>query len=202
MPDLYTIFDTETTGLINFKLDLSHPSQPHLVSLSALQVAMPANHIQQSTSKVVIPNSWEWDDTNEAFKVHGLSVEYCILNGREEKDVLDEILHLWDNRSSLIAHNLQFDKDIISIAIARYYPGKSALLSAWQQAPGVCTMKDNKERVNAQTKPNIKTSKTRLKFPNLKETYNYFFDCDFDNAHSANADAVAVYQIFCAMQES
>jgi len=201
MSNLYTIFDTETTGLVNSKLDLAHPSQPHLVALSALQVDMGINHIQQSTSKVVTPYGWEWDDTNEAFKVHGLTAEYCALNGRDEKHVLDEILHLWNNRSSLVAHNLQFDKNIISIAIARYYPKEVALLSAWREAPGVCTMKENKERVNAQTKPNIKTGKTRLKFPNLKETYNYFFDCDFDNSHSANADAVAVYQIFCAMPD-
>jgi hypothetical protein len=90
---------------------------------------------------------------------------------------------------------LPLDRDIIAIAIARYYPGEATLLRTWQEAEGICTMCANKERVDAR---NIKGGK---KNPNLKETYRFFLGEDLERHHSANADAVAVYQIFMAMQE-
>lgn len=198
---LYLPFDTETTGLPNPKLDLTHPAQPHLVALSALQITLPNGRIQQSTSKIVKPDGWIWDDSSEsedrAFQTHRLTMEYCTREGRLEKELLDECLHLWDNRCHLIAHNLTFDRMIISIAIARYYPNEPALLRAWQDTPGVCTAKENKERVDAR---NVKGH--RKPMPNLLETYQHFFPEEtIERAHSANADAVAVYRIFLAMQE-
>jgi DNA polymerase III alpha subunit (gram-positive type) len=54
----------------------------------------------------------------------------------------------------------------------------------------------NKQRVAAR---NVKGA---LKNPNLKETYQHFMGEELEQHHSANADAVAVWQIFCAMQES
>jgi DNA polymerase III epsilon subunit-like protein len=189
-------FDTETTGLPSPKLSLTDPAQPHLVSLSALQVNRESGRIQQSMSKMVIPAGWEWPADSPAALVHGLTAEECSAFGDSEQATLDEFLHLWFTTpcAEIIAHNLRFDRDIISIAIARYYPGESTLLKTWQDTPGICTMLSNKERVNA------KTVKGAKKNPNLKETYKFFTGEELDRHHSANADAVAVYQIYLAMQ--
>ena len=191
-------WDTETTGLPSPKLTLNDPAQPHLVSVSALQVELPSWRIQQSMSKMVAPAGWEWDMESGAAKVHGLTPEECTAYGDSEKAVLDEFLHLWfaGDTAHLVAHNLAFDRSIIAIALARHYPGEAKLLAAWQQSPGTCTMLENKERVDART---IKGAK---KSPNLKETYRFFMGEDLERHHSANADAVAVYQIFMAMQEN
>jgi DNA polymerase III epsilon subunit-like protein len=201
-------YDTETTGLPSAKLALNDPAQPHLVSCSALQVETSSWRIQQSMSKLVAPDGWEWPMDQPAALVHGLTPEECSTYGQDEKSVLDEFLHLWfvgdtlpcfapgkKPNSHLVAHNLKFDRDIIAIAIARYYPGEATLLRTWQEAEGTCTMCANKERVDA------KTSKGCKKFPNLKETYKFFLGEELERHHSANADAVAVYQIFMAMQE-
>ena len=131
-----------------------------------------------------------------AAQVHGLSVEECATYGSDEKAVLDEFLHLWFTKpepAMIVAHNLKFDRDIISIAIARYYPGEATLLKTWQDTTGTCTMLSNKERVDA------RNAKGGKKNPNLKETYRHFMREDLERHHSANADAVAVYQIFMAM---
>ena len=189
-------WDTETTGLPIKALPLDHPSQPHIVSCSALQVTSDG-YIRQSMSKLVASDGWPWDDSNPAFQVHRLSVETC-RSGRSEKDVLTEILHLWfpDNEpATLVAHNLEFDRAIIASAIARYYPGEAALLDAWLSSPGLCTMLANKERIDA------RTTNGRRKNPNLKETLKFFTGEDLDRHHSANADAVAVYMIYQAMQQ-
>jgi DNA polymerase III epsilon subunit-like protein len=148
-------------------------------------------------SKMVIPAGWEWQMDHPAALVHGLTPEECATYGNAEKNILDELLHLWfvGDTSHIIAHDLAFDRAIIAIAIARYYPGEATLLRTWQEAAGTCTMCANKERVDA------RNAKGGKKNPNLKETYRFFLGEDLERHHSANADAVAVYQIFMAMQE-
>lgn len=192
-------YDTETTGIPSSKKALNDPAQPHLISCSALQVVLPTGRIQQSMSKLVAPEGWEWSMDHPAALVHGLTPEECQTYGDAEKSVLDEFLHLWfaGDTSHLVAHNLQFDRSIIAIALARYYPGEATLLHTWQEAPGICTMLENKERVDAR---NVKGGK---KLPNLKETYRHFTGENLEQHHSANADAVAVYTIYMHMlQES
>jgi len=84
------VFDCESTGLIRSKAPLNDPGQPHIVSLSALQVRVTDTdmYIQQSMSKLVTPTDWEWDDSetseDRAFAVHKLPMEYCEKWGRSE----------------------------------------------------------------------------------------------------------------------
>jgi DNA polymerase III epsilon subunit-like protein len=145
---------------------------------------------------MVAPVGWEWEPDSPAAKIHGFTVEKCSLFGDSEKAILDEFLHLWHTDAYLIAHNLEFDQGVIAVAIARYYPTETALLAAWQAAVGTCTMRENKERVDART---VKGAK---KLPNLKETYKYFTGEDLEQHHSANADAVACYTIWMYMQRT
>jgi DNA polymerase III epsilon subunit-like protein len=197
MAELFLALDVETTGLPSSKKSLNDPSQPHLVSCSALQFT-PTGYIQQSMSRLVSPEDWNWDEESPAFKVHQLSVEHCSNFGASEQEVLDNLLHLWyarGNTALLLAHNLEFERAIIAIALSRYYPGEAKLLATWQDTPGTCTMLANKDRIDA------RTAKGAKKYPNLKETYRHFLGEDLERHHSANADAVAVYQIFMAMQQ-
>ncbi len=190
-------FDTETTGFPSSKKALTDPTQPHLVSLSALQV-LPSGRIQQSMSKMVKPEGWEWEPSHPAAQVHGLTHEECNLYGNSEKEILDEFLNLWvikDDPALLAAHNLAFDRAIIAVAIARYYPKVPSLLQAWLDTPGICTQRANKEAVDART---VKGAK---KMPNLAETYKHFTGDELESHHSANADAVAVYTIYMHMQQ-
>ena len=190
-------FDTETTGLPSPKLALNDPAQPHLVSCSALQVESPSWRIKQSMSKMVAPQGWEWPMDQPAALVHGLTPEDCQTYGDAEKLSSTSSSTFWfaGDTSHIVAHNLAFDRNIIAIALARYYPGEATLLRTWQETPGTCTMLTNKERVDA------RTSKGAKKNPNLKETYKFFTGEELDRHHSANADAVAVYLIYQAMQE-
>ena len=187
-------FDLETTGLVSKSHPLNDPAQPRIVSCSALQVRTDDLHIQQSMSKVVIPATWDWDDSDnsddQAFQVHKLKMDYCEKYGRDEKQVLDEFLDLWcEGEAEPIAHNLAFDKAVIACAIARYY-SQGDVLNAWLEAPGTCTMQSSKDIVNARTKTG------RKKNPNLKEAYEFFTGEKLENHHSANRDAVACLQIW------
>lgn len=197
--------DTETTGLYKKSLPLNDPSQPRLVSCSALQVQEDNLFVQQSMSKIVFPSDWEWDDSpnseDRAFQVHQLTMDYCQSYGRAEIEVLSELLDLCRATTdiTLIAHNLDFDRNIIACAIARHY-GQGEILNNWFALPGICTMKDTKQIVKAQTKPNAK-GQTRLKNPNLAEAYEFFTGETITDHHSANRDAVACLQIYAGLKE-
>lgn len=191
-------YDTETTGIFRPNLELTHPDQPHLVAVSALQVCPKTYRVNQSISLIVKPAGW--DIPEEAANVHGISTAKARDEGQDEKFVLTQLLHLWADPDRLrIAHNAVFDKNIIATAIARYY-GAGELLKTWLAGQDYCTMNESKTIVNAQTKPNA-NGKTRLKNPRLDETYHFFFSEPIDNQHSANADAVAVLNIYRALQE-
>ena len=127
----------------------------------------------------------------------GIAAGECDVYGSSEKGVLNEFLHLWftDEPNIIIAHNLAFDRAIIAVALARYYPGEAILLQTWLDTPGICTQRANKEAVDART---VKGAK---KMPNLAETYKHFTGDELESHHSANADAVAVYTIYMHMQQ-
>jgi DNA polymerase III subunit epsilon len=186
-------FDTETTGLPRKDLELHHPSQPHMVSISALQVDE-NQRIVQSISLRVQPDGWEWDDQSPAFGVHQITMEEAA-KGIPERNALDLFLQLWDNTAHPIAHNLNFDRQIIAIAIARYYPESPALLEAWQRSEGTCTMSSSAPHVGATT------ANGRKKQPNLKEAYQWATGEELERHHSANSDAVACLHIYMALQQ-
>lgn len=204
---IYLPFDTETTGLVNKSLDLNHPSQPHLVSIAALQIdtdwkGTGEEFIRQSMSKVV--RAEDWSSHPEALAVHGLTEEYTMAVGRSEKEVLDEFLHLWDAGNGfahIIAHNAAFDHSIIAVALARYYPENLGLRHSWDQAERTCTMQSSKSIVQAQTKPGA-NGKTRLKNPSLQDSFGFFYPGEplLVNRHSASADTVACWNVFKAIQ--
>lgn len=197
-------FDLETTGLYKKNLPLNDPAQPHIVACSALQVRADDLFVQQSMSKIVFPSQWDWDDSPEsedrAFQVHKLTVDYCEQFGRPEEQVLNELLELWNNvETTIIAHNLDFDRNVVACAIARH-KDSVALLNDWISAPGFCTMRESKNIIKAQTRPNAK-GVTRLKNPNLPEAYHFFTGEDISAHHSANRDAVAALQIWAGLRE-
>jgi len=199
MNEILLPFDVETTGLVRTKQPLNDPGQPHLVSASMLQVQADTYFVQQSMSKVVYPADWDWDDTEQsedrAFQVHKLTLDHCSTYGRAEKEVLDEILHLWESSNgTLIAHNLKFDQNVIACAIARYY-GAGDLLNRWLAAPGFCTMENSNNIVEARGKTG------RRKKPNLKEAYEFFTGESLEEHHSANRDTVACLQVYAGIQE-
>ena len=136
--------DLETTGIPSKKLALNDPAQPHIVALATLQVNPEDYFVQQSMSKLVIPDGWEWDDSpdspDRAFQVHKIPVARAARLGRTEAAVLDEFIALWscDPECHLIAHNLDFEKSVLACAIARYV--NPSLASLFLTTPGTCTM--------------------------------------------------------------
>lgn len=123
MTPTYLVFDTETTGLFQYKdrlgrsIPADDPSQPRLASFAAITTDEEGNEI--SRDKVFIkPDGWTIDGTVAA-KVNGLSDEFLNDTGKPVAEVLD----LWEAYigDGLIAaaYNAQFDCKMMRAELRR-----------------------------------------------------------------------------------
>ena len=185
------VLDSETTGFPSKSKALTDQTQPHVVQLAALQYNPETSRIEQSMCLLVSPDGWEIKP--ELTAIHGISHSYAVDNGQAEAEVIKQFLKLWmgaDEPLKVVGHNISFDIDIISIAVARFFP---QVLADWQATASFCTQKSSKELVQAKNKNG------GLKLPKLGEAYKHFFGEEFDNAHSANADTVATLKLYLAL---
>ena len=68
-------YDTETTGLPDFKAPSESAHQPHIVQLAALLVDMDTRETIQSMDVICRPDGWTIPD--EVAAVHGITTEHA-----------------------------------------------------------------------------------------------------------------------------
>jgi len=68
----------------------------------------------------LIAHTIEYEIHEKAFEVHGISKEMCAEKGFDPIDILRELLMMMDKSDKVIAHNLQFDWDMVSKDHTRY----------------------------------------------------------------------------------
>jgi DNA polymerase-3 subunit epsilon len=190
--NLGLFYDTETTGLPDWKNPSEEESQPHLVQLAALLADMDEKKIIQSMDVIIKPDGWEIPD--EVSEVHGITSELAEMVGIPEEQALDMFLSLWDGRDR-ISHNKTFDQRIIRIATKRYCDEE--IIEAWAD-------KDSHHCTMLQAKPIMQLlpmNRYGFKSPRLSEAYKFFTGNELENAHTAMADAQACLEIYFAMKE-
>lgn len=201
---LVLAYDTETTGIIRGS-DYTNPANPFLASIAMLLFDSDTNKIVSSFNAVVKPNDWTMPE--EAGRVNGLTNEYLNAFGIPAEIIIPTIMAFATKADLLVAHNVEFDTKIIATALYRHLLNEVqpdtieknqeemvAPVNFWLSLPTYCTMKESKTIVGATNK------KGALKHPKLTEAYEFFFDKPLNRAHSANADAVAVLEIYLALQ--
>lgn len=180
------IFDTETTGF------RSEQFTPEIVQIGAilqdtesLRVLAELNLIVRA--KEPIPK--------QSGAIHGITDELSAKFGIDS-DVADNMFALLVARADvLVAHNIQFDTDIIDGA----WPVSKSIINTkvW-----FCTMR---ELVSVIKLPHSNGNgfhneiDPHYKAPKLIEAYNYFFHKDFENQHDAMADVRACRDVYFAM---
>lgn len=173
----YLVFDCETTGIPDWNISSDDPKQPHIVQLAAGLFDGEGN-LKQSMNLIVKPDGWEI--TPELTAIHGITNEYALKVGFNEKDVLNIFMTLLKDNLR-IAHNTTFDNRIIRIALKRFYDVNIA--DAFKELPYNCTMIESQKVMGG-------------KRPKLEEAYKYFFNEELTNTHSAYDDMIACAKIF------
>lgn len=186
----YLVFDTETTGLPDFRAPSDAPHQPHLVQFAAVLLSEQF-HEWGRFHCLVRPAGWEIPP--EVAAIHGISANLAHQFGVEEALVSSLFWKLAAIPGvTLVGHNLPFDMRIMRIALLRAGVGKE-LQEEHLTAPRYCTMEAARPII--QLPP---TAKMRggFKAPRLSEAYLHFFGEEFIGAHDAMVDTLACARVF------
>jgi hypothetical protein len=174
-------FDTETTGLPQFyNAPITQVNNwPRLVQLAFIEYyedgTLAARH-----NYIIKPEGFSIP--REATLIHRITNEQAQTEGHDLTQVLDIFADAITESSILIAHNFDFDKNIVGAEFVR----KEFDTKPISTKRNFCTMK-NKDVVNfCQI-----AGKNGYKWPKLEELHYKLFNQRFSDAHDASIDIVA-----------
>lgn len=182
------VFDTETSGLpykergSNYDYtNLDHFNSSRLLSISWLLIN-DINEIVEKKTYYIKPDDFEISEAS--INIHGLTKEFLNENGITIHEVLLNLNGLFTkyNINLLIAHNINFDINILKSELYRYQ--YNITLSKIARTETFCTMLGSQVRMNV------------YKWPKLSEAYTYFYNEDITNAHDAEYDTLHCYKIY------
>ena len=174
-------FDTETTGLVNFKAPSSDPSQPRLVQIGMIVCEDSGEEVFQFGA-IIKPDGFEIPA--KASEVHGITNLKAKLSGIGLGIVLP-IFSYWMGRCELqVCHNFKFDKAVMESELVRVGFGylNALYFCTMQEMTGVCKLRQ--------------ATSNRFKWPKLQEAYKFIFGRNFDKAHDALADVRACKELY------
>ena len=193
-------YDTETTGLPDFKAPSEAEHQPHIVQLAACLVDLDTRKTIASMDVIVRPAGWIIPD--DIAKIHGITTEQAMDVGISESLAVGMFMELWGHRVR-IAHNEQFDARILRIALMRHQgdvfhsPSGKSIADIWKEGKADCTAKLATPICKIPpTAKMVAAGFNKFKTANLSEAYRHFIGRDFENAHSAMADVQACMAVY------
>lgn len=189
-------FDIESTGVPpNYKAPMSDVDNwPRIIQLAFLmadETGQTLNHF----ASLIQPDLWEvpskkfWID-------NGFSTEKNKLEGRPMPFVLDHFISNYNTCNCIASHNLAFDYPILGAEMIRYkkYANKDP------QRIKICTMEAGMDLCKIPFGRDRRYWKSKkYKWPRLSELHRHLFGKDFEGAHDALADVMAVKNCFFEM---
>lgn len=201
--NLALFYDSETTGLPDFKAPSEAPHQPHIVQLAACLVDLDTRNTIASMDVITYPDGWTIPD--EVAAIHGITTEHASLVGVPEKMAIEMFLQLWAGPGRVrIAHNEQFDARILRIGMKRFIDKPDDALPTsdiWKAGESNCTAR--LATPICQIQPTAKMEKAgfnKFKTANLREAYLHFTGKELENAHSAMADVQGCMAVYFAIK--
>lgn len=191
---LTMFFDTETSGLWDFKGAFNSTKQPFLMQLG-YKIYDDQRRVIHEIGCLVNTTDQEGFDLQEgAYNAHHISKEMCRDYGYNPKRVMNEFQHWADRCDTFVAHNTQFDVNVLQCFAFRenYNPGE-----VFGQKNKLCTMLISTPICKI---PNAKGYGN--KWPKLIEAYlSLVSKTPFADAHNALADVNACADIFFALED-
>lgn len=190
-------YDTETTGLPDFKARSADPVQPHLVQL-ALVVTDDDGTELSAVSVIIKPDGWVIPANVTA--IHGISQDQAMAEGIPEAAAVGMFMVNQGQCAMRVAHNEAFDRRIMRIAMTRAGIERD-FIEAVEKRDAFCTCNVSKPIVNLPPTERMLAAGFRgPKPPKLEECIKHFFDEDLPGAHDALIDARAAARIYFHLQ--
>jgi DNA polymerase-3 subunit epsilon len=190
-------YDTETTGLPNWKLPSEDPSQPHITQLAAELWDEASDTVFGFMDRIIKPNGWTIPDDVAALT--GITTERAEAEGIPIADAFEEFLDLWQRSTFRCGHNETFDMRMVRIELIR--DGRRNTADVWKAGPAFCTQSKSTKIINLPPTEKMKAAKRfHAKSPNLGEAYKHFTGMALDGAHNAAVDLAACKTVYRGIQ--
>lgn len=187
----YGIFDTEGTGLFDFKQPADAPGQPRMASLAIVYVNE-ALEIEREYHVFIRPDVNDYTMTEGAQKAHGLTVEFLNEHGIPVIEALTEYQSAIDNGRIMVAHNSQFDMKQLRAELRR-----AGMQDRFEDSPNICTMRAMTDVCKIPPKGN----RGGYKWPALSEAL-LFIGAENLGDHSAINDAKGALELLRYMKRN
>lgn len=189
------ILDTETNGIpkktdhksnYDYK-NLEDFREARLLSISYIVIDA-NNDIKEKKTIYVNP---QFELLKGAQKIHGLTKEFLNERGCDIEYIINDLTNLFSkyNINEIIAHNIEFDINIILSEIYRHNEYSDLLSILLYNVDYYCTMKKFFEKINY------------YKWPKLGEAYKYFYNEEIINAHDSEYDTLHCYKVYVKLIE-
>lgn len=179
----HLFFDTETTGMADFKSKPEAEHQPRIVQIGAILQDDETMRILGEINLIIRPAKFLIP--KEASDIHGITTEMALDCGVPLLHALEAFCSLLKQCQECVAHNAAFDRHMLTGSASR-------MCVPLADVPFFCTM-------NAMTDvckiPNPRFP-DRYKWPKLQEAHVFAFGNEFAGAHDAMADVRACRDVF------
>jgi len=190
-------FDTETTGLPDYRSPSNAPHQPHLVQLAHILCEDDGSDVEQA-NVIIRPDGWTIPDDVAA--IHGITTEIAMEKGIPMAEAMDAFLTARRRAELRVAHNVSFDDRIMRIAMLRHGLVREDI-ETLEAGRKFCTVQATTTLVNLPpTEKMVAAGFNKPKPPKLIECIKHFFGEDLDGAHDAMVDVSACRRVYFHLQ--
>lgn len=166
-------FDTETSGLPRARCGYKNTEAYDTCRLVSISwIVSQQDKVVSQAYYIVRPEGFLIGAESEA--IHGISQQKATEEGVDFVKVMQEFKEVLEHATHLVAHNIQFDVNVLKSEFhRRNMPDMIALMD---QKHEVCTMKKGKEVMRSRT------------YPKLGNLYKFLYGEEMKNAHNAMYD--------------
>ncbi|HNX68880.1 MAG TPA: 3'-5' exonuclease [Candidatus Omnitrophota bacterium] len=184
----YLFFDTETTGLPkSWREPTSNVGNwPHVVQIAWVQCDE-TGACETLKDYIIRPEGFVIPES--ASKIHGITTERALAEGRPLGEVLGEFLEAVRTSAVGVAHNLDFDEKVIEVEFLR-----KGMPPGLREMEKLCTMKTT---TNYCAIPGPYGNK----WPKLSELHIKLFGVDFEDQHNAASDVLCCVKCFFELKK-
>jgi DNA polymerase III subunit epsilon len=186
------VFDTETTGMVDWNRLDDHTVQPYIVQLAAVlydgrdtaaQMSVIISPRDEFGLPVQIPEG--------VSAIHGITNEKANQVGVTRGIALRMFAALVLRADRIVAHNISFDRTMLE---AEWKRDLAAMPYFGSALPAICTMRSATPICKIQ-------GAIGNKWPKLIEAHQHFIGCGFEGAHEALADVQACARVLWALED-
>ena len=202
-------FDTETTGLPKIKMITEKTLHlwPHIVQFSYVIYDNETNNVLKTVDHIIkVPENVVITEENS--NIHGITDAMSKTRGQDIKEVLKDFMEDYNNADIVVAHNMEFDFNIIKVELMRQiYSDKQTSFQKEEVTQNLnslkasnklcCTMQESVDICNI--KALTRDGREYVKFPSLSELHKHLFSVVPKKLHNSLNDVLICLRCFYKM---